>query len=148
MRTALFIVMMLCLTTHLLAQNGGGVSADGLAGTTWYINWPLGADTGATSYILRTFNKGTLSYGFFVSFHENGTSYESRYRAPCGMDCFTIVNGQFEARAHNLLRISVHQVRQQGLECYKPVNEQRPPNSTLFQMTFFQSDTLLLTKVD
>jgi hypothetical protein len=150
MRTALFIVMMFCQAAHALGQNGGGMSANELAGTTWRIDNLLGLDTIVSIYVLRPYesedgNRKIL--GLFVSFDENASSYESRSKAWCGNDCFTIVNGQYEARASHLLRISVHQVRQEGGECWQPVNEQRPPNSTLFQMTF-QSDTLLLTKVN
>ncbi len=147
MRTALFIVMMFCQAAHAYGQNRGGMSANELAGTTWYINWPLGADTATTCYILSSYEGFRPSRYYFIKFHENGTSYETSFMAPCGYVCFTRVNGQYEARASNLLRISVYQVWQEGLECWQPVNEQRPPNSTLFQMTF-QSDTLLLTKVN
>jgi hypothetical protein len=146
MRTVLFIGMMFCQTTHALGQNEGGMSANNLAGTTWYINGVLGFHESTEKHVLRAYHDGMLSYGYFVSFHDNGATYDSRYEAPCGMDCFTTVKGQYEVRGHDLLRISAHHVRIVGPMCPEWVDEQRPPNSALFQMTF-QSDTLLLTKV-
>ena len=146
MRTALFILLMLSLTYHAVAQNEG-VNANELAGTTWYVNGALGLHESTEQYVLRTYQDGMLPYGYFVSFDDNGTTYESRYEAPCGMDCFTTVKGQYEARGHDVLRVSAHHVRIVGPMCPEWVNEQRPPNSTLFQMTF-QADTLLLTKVN
>jgi hypothetical protein len=146
MRIALFIVMMLCLTTHVLAQNGGGVSADGLAGIRWRIDGQLGLDTARVGYTLRPFTEDMFRWGTSVSFSQSGNTFVSGNSAKCGNDCFITVNGTYGIEQGNLLRVTVREVTYSDY-CPNPKWKAHAKAPMHFQMTF-QSDTLLLTKID
>ena len=146
MRTALFIVMMLCLTTYVLAQNGGGVSADGLAGIRWRIDGQLGLDTGRIGYTLRQFTEDMFPWGASVSFSQSGNTFVSGNSAKCGNDCFITVNRTYAIEQGNMLQITVREVTYSDY-CPNPKWKAHAKAPMRFQMTF-QSDTLLLTKID
>jgi hypothetical protein len=146
MRTFLFIVMMFCQITHSLGQNASDISADGLAGIEWRIDGQLGLDTARVGYTLTPFKEGMFPWGTSFSFSQSGNTFSSGNSAPCGNDCFITVNGTYAIEQGNVLRIAVREVTYSD---YCP-NAKRKPDakaSMHFQMTF-QSDTLLLTKVN
>jgi hypothetical protein len=146
MRIALFIVMTFCLTTHALGQSGGGVSADGLAGIRWRIDGQLGLDTGRIGYTLRPFTEDMFPWGASVSFSQGGNTFVSGNRDRCGNGCSITVNGTYAIEQGNMLRITVREVTYSDY-CPNPKWKAHAKATMHFQMTF-QSDTLLLTKID
>jgi len=146
MGTVLFIVMMFCQTALALAQNGVDVSADGLAGIEWRIDGLLGLDTGRIGYTLRPFTKDMFPWGTSVSFSQTGNTFASRNSAPCGNDCFITVTGTYAIEQGSLLQITVKGVAYTRY-CPDPKWKADAKAPMRFQMTF-QSDTLLLTKVN
>lgn len=146
MRTVLFIVMMFCQTAHALAQNGGGVSADGLAGIQWRIDGHLGLDTVRVGYTMRPFAEDMFPWGTSVSFSQSGNTFVSGNSAKCGNDCFITVKGAYAVEQDNLLSIMVKEVVYSQY-CPNPKWKAHAKAPIRFQMTF-QSDTLLLTRVN
>jgi hypothetical protein len=85
-----------------------------LAGTSWKLNGVPFADKDQTEYFLSTYDP--LSYdsqmGHFISFDE--TTFMSDYNAPCGMDCFTNVSGEYHFESNLQVHIKVLRIDRHG----------------------------------
>jgi len=117
-----------------------------LAGIEWRIDGQLGLDTARVGYTLRPFTEDMFRWGTSVSFSQSGNTFVSGNSAKCGNDCFITVNGTYAIEHGDLLRITVREVTYSDY-CPNPKRKPDAKASMHFQMTF-QSDTLLLTKVN
>ena len=55
---------------------------------------------------------GQMHWGNFIQFEEN--TFSTYYRAPCGNDCFTSVNGDYRFIGENLIKIKVTSISYSG----------------------------------
>jgi hypothetical protein len=146
MRMSILASTFLFLTTNALAQNGGGISADGLAGIRWQINRLLGLDTTVSAYTLQPYSEEMFRWGNAVTFSDNGMGFRSGNSAKCGNDCFISVTGQYRIENQNILIIKIDDTTFSDY-CPNRINGTGIGATMRFEMTF-RSDTLLLTKVE
>lgn len=146
MRIALFSMMIFWQTTVALAQNGGGISANELVGTKWYIDGFLGLDTARVHYTLSPYKEGMFRWGTFIAFSSSEKTFSSRNSERCGNDCFITVNGTYDVDQGRLLRIALKEVDYSEY-CTDASAVKHKGVSLDFEMTF-RSDTLLLKKVN
>lgn len=107
---------------------------------TWQINGPAFFYPNTETYTLNS--KGD-SFGYFVEFNEDET-FQGYYRAPCGNDCFTQINGTYTIK-DDMVEIFVISAKQTGF-CSESTSFSNKKIGT-FKITKKTKNILLLKRI-
>lgn len=107
---------------------------------TWQVNGPAFFYPNTETYTLSP--KG-FEFGHFVEFKKDNT-FKGYYRAPCGNDCFTQINGTYILK-DDTIDFFVLSAKQTGF-CSNPTSFSNKKIGT-FKITEKTKDTLLLKRI-
>jgi len=99
----------------------------------WHSSIPLFEEQNIPSYTLDKLENNSdrpMYWGYFVTFSADGT-FETHYSAPCGMDCFTVVEGNYKWIDEQYLSLTVQKITRSEL-CSKE------SNATTFDLGVFE----------
>lgn len=84
-----------------------------LNGTTWDVSDSPFENADVEVYELSEIRDLEFNMGYSISF--NGSDFSSDYNAPCGMDCFTNVYGNYEFIKDSIIHVTVTKIDRSGL---------------------------------
>ena len=104
-----------CLSLLVILSSFTFVNSNTLKNQTFRVNGNAFETIGRNSYILSFFKEkeGTYSYGNFIEF--TGSIFHSYYRAPCGNDCFTDVQGRYTFLTDSTIKVFVTSITKSGM---------------------------------
>ena len=83
-----------------------------LQNNSWKLDGKCLETENEDGFILSAYSESTVDiasrWGYFISFTEN--SFQTSYRARCGVDCFTSVSGTYQWLAPNKLELFVSNI--------------------------------------
>ncbi len=83
-----------------------------LQNNSWKIDGKCLETENEDGFILSAYSESTVDiasrWGYFISFTEN--SFQTSYRARCGVDCFTSISGTYQWLAPNKLELFVSNI--------------------------------------
>ncbi len=112
---------------------------------TWRINGNAFVNPETSVYKLTPIDsKARFQFGTFVRFDENG-SFHGFYRAQCGNDCFTKVEGTYKFRNDNKISVFIKEINRGGF-CNKE-SEVLNKNRGTFELEIKKNDSICLNRV-
>lgn len=97
-------------------------------------------------FILSAYSESTgdiaSRWGYFISFTEN--SFQTSYRAPCGLDCFTSVSGTYQWLAPNKMELFVSTISR-SKHCNK--DSESPNKSFGIYRISVENDNVLFQRI-
>ena len=100
------------LTSSWMLSLGQTISSIELENSSWKIDGKCLETENEDGFVLCSYSEsaGDIAsrWGYFISFTDN--TFQTSYRAPCGVDCFTSVNGTYKWLAPNKMELFVSKI--------------------------------------
>ena len=100
------------LTSSWMLSLGQTISSIELEKSSWKIDGKCLETENEDGFVLCSYSEsaGDIAsrWGYFISFTDN--TFQTSYRAPCGVDCFTSVNGTYKWLAPNKMELFVSKI--------------------------------------
>jgi hypothetical protein len=112
---------------------------------TWRINGNAFVNPETSVYKLKAIDsKVRFQFGTFVRFDEDG-SFHGFYRAQCGNDCFTKVEGTYKFNSMNKITVFIKEINRGGF-CNKE-SEVLNKNMGTFELEIKSKESIFLNRV-
>ncbi|MBK7130224.1 MAG: hypothetical protein IPM74_16340 [Crocinitomicaceae bacterium] len=85
---------------------------DFLDATFWDVSSSPFEDASVEVYELKEIEDVEFDWGYSINFQAN--EFSSNYSAPCGMDCFTSVYGNYEFVKDSVIHVTVTNINRSG----------------------------------
>ena len=100
------------LTSSWMLSLGQTISSIELEKSSWKIDGKCLETENEDGFVLCSYSESASDiasrWGYFISFTDN--TFQTSYRAPCGVDCFTSVNGTYKWLAPNKMELFVSKI--------------------------------------
>ncbi len=117
-----------------------------LQNNSWKLDGKCLETENEDGFILSAYSESTVDiasrWGYFISFTEN--SFQTSYRARCGVDCFTSVSGTYQWLAPNKLELFVSNISRRKY-CNKA--SESPNKSFGIYMVSVENDKVLFQRI-
>ena len=112
---ALFFLLFFLSSSFVPQKQSGCVEVYVLNNTTWRVSGSCLENEDQASFSLYSYSISDdpmKSWGYFISFTDK--SFKTTYRAQCGVDCFTSVNGTYKLIGNNKIKFFVEDISRSG----------------------------------
>jgi hypothetical protein len=130
MKKILFFILLIPMMSFHSTQSPQSIIAK------WHSSIPLFEEQHISSYTFNKFQTNAdraIYWGYFVTFSADGT-FKTNYSAPCGLDCFTSVEGNYKWIDEQHIALSVQKITRSDL-CAK-ASQTDPFDLGVFEVVF------------
>jgi hypothetical protein len=110
---------------------------------TWKINGNAFININTEIYQLTLETEDKFQFGHFVTFSENGT-FHGFYKARCGNDCFTSVEGTYKFIKKNKISIFINEIKRNGFCSEKSMTMNK--HMGIFELDQKSTDNIMLRR--
>ena len=134
------------LTSSWMLPLSQTISSIELQNSSWKIDGKCLETENEDGFVLCSYSESTgdiaSRWGYFISFSEN--TFQTSYRAPCGVDCFTSVSGTYQWLAPNKMELFVSKISRRK---YCNESSENPDKSFGIYMVGVENDKVIFQRI-